>query len=38
MPGKKNRDLLNWALNLKETVEKHNKDKKALQEWREEIK
>jgi len=38
MPGKKNRDLLNWALDIKDIAEKHNEDKKALQEWKKEVK
>lgn len=31
--GKKNRDLLIWALDMKEVLKLHNEDKKALQNW-----
>jgi len=33
LQGKKNRDLLIWALDLKEVLRKHNEDKRALQDW-----
>lgn len=35
--GSKNRDLLNWAIELKAINEKHNKDKQALVEWSKEV-
>jgi len=33
LQGEKNRDLLIWALDLKEVLQKHNEDKQALQDW-----
>lgn len=35
--GKKNRDLLIWALDMKEVVRLHNEDKQALQDWMEAV-
>lgn len=35
--GNKNRDLLDWALELRELNEKHNEDKQALVDWTKEV-
>lgn len=33
LQGKKNRNLLIWALDMKEVLRLHNEDKRALQDW-----
>ncbi|MFW5874964.1 MAG: Rz1-like lysis system protein LysC [bacterium] len=35
--GTKNRALLRWGLDLREVAKKQNKDKRALQRWRQSI-
>jgi len=37
MQGTTNRDLLNWALDLKDLNNKHNEDKEALIKWTKEV-
>ena len=38
LAGRKNRDLLIWALDMREMLQIHNEDKRALQKWAVEVK